>query len=206
MQLDEPFPLEAIAPRVRRVILDEFQGHWPTVHEIAQISDRHWLATPGVGPGTLEAMRRITHPPRQQDDPGSPRLSDAALLDRLGASGRGSGGSRALTIRMRGTARTDDHCQSPDWVGSGPKAWPLVPPGRAASRERFVLTHTGQGLWSVAHDGETFATCPTEKEALSITFTRAAERRQAGFEVVVVVTQARNEQGGNVKARSNNPG
>ena len=50
MQLDEPFPLEAIAPRVRRVILDEFQGHWPTVHEIAQISDRHWLATPGVGP------------------------------------------------------------------------------------------------------------------------------------------------------------
>ena len=81
MQLDEPFPLEAIAPRVRRVILDEFQGHWPTVHEIAQISDRHWLATPGVGPGTLEAMRRITHPPRQPDDPNPPRLSDAALLD-----------------------------------------------------------------------------------------------------------------------------
>ena len=61
--------------------------------------------------------------------------------------------------------------------------------------ERFVVTRTGQGLWSVAHDGETFATCPTEEEALSITFTRAAERRQAGFEVVVVVTQARNEQG-----------
>ena len=94
MQLDEPFPLEAIAPRVRRVILDEFQGHWPTVHEIAQISDRHWLATPGVGPGTLEAMRRITHPPRQPDDPNPPRLSDAALLDRLGSL-RSSGGSRA---------------------------------------------------------------------------------------------------------------
>jgi hypothetical protein len=31
MQLDEPFPLEALAPRVRRVILDEFQGRWPTV-------------------------------------------------------------------------------------------------------------------------------------------------------------------------------
>ncbi|MFL4990807.1 MAG: hypothetical protein ACJ8DV_05885 [Microvirga sp.] len=72
--------------------------------------------------------------------------------------------------------------------------------------ERFVVTHTGQGLWSVAHDGETFATCPTEEEALSITFTRAAERRQAGFDVVVVVTQARNEQGGNVKAGTNNPG
>jgi hypothetical protein len=206
MQLDEPFPLEALAPRVRRVILNEFQGHWPTVHEIAQISDRHWLATPGVGPGTLETMRRITHPPRQPDDPNSPRLSDAGLLDRLGSSRRSSGGSRALTIRMRATARTDDHCQSPDWVGSGPDAWPLVPPGRAASMERFVVTRTRQGLWSVSHDGETFAICPTEKEALSITFTRAAERRQAGFEVVVVVTQARNEQGGNVKAATNNPG
>jgi hypothetical protein len=170
MQLDEPFPLEAIAPRVRRVVLNEFQGHWPTVHEIAQISDRHWLATPGVGPGTL------------------------GLLDRPGSL-RSSGGSRALTIRMRATARTDDHCQSRNRVCSGSDAWPLVPPGRAASMERFVVTHTGQGLWSVAHDGETFATCPTEEEALSITFTRAAERRQAGFDVVVVVTQARNEQG-----------
>ena len=109
MQLDEPFPLEAIAPRVRRVILDEFQGRWPTVHEIAQISDRHWLTTPGVGPSTLEAMRRITHPPRQPDDPNPPRLSDAALLVRL-SSLRSSGGSRALKIRMRATARTDDHC------------------------------------------------------------------------------------------------
>jgi hypothetical protein len=188
MQLDEPFPLEALAPRVRRVILNEFQGHWPTVHEIAQISDRHWLATPGVGPGTLETMRRITHPPRQPDDPNSPRLSDAALLDRPGSL-RSSRGSRTLKIRMRGMARTDDHCQSRNRVCSGSDAWPLVPPGRAASMERFVVTHTGQGLWSVAHDGETFATCPTEEEALSITFTRVAERRQAGFEVVVVVTQ-----------------
>jgi hypothetical protein len=195
MQLDEPFPLEALAPWARRVILDEFQGHWPTVHEIAQISDQHWLATPGVGPGTLEAMRRITHPPHQPDDPNSPRFCDAALLDRLGASGRSSGGSRALTKRMRGTAITDDHCQSRNRVCSGSDAWPLVPRGRAASMERFVVTRTRQGLWSVSHDGETFATCPTEEEALSITFTRAAERREAGFEVVVLVTQARNEQG-----------
>jgi hypothetical protein len=195
MQFEEPFPLEALAPRVRRVILDEFQGLWPTVHKIAQISDRHWLATPGIGPGTLKAMRRITHPPRQPDDPNPPRVSDAALLDRLGASGRSSGGSRALTIKMRGTARTDDHFQSRNRVCSGSDAWPLVPPGRAVSMERFVVTRTRQGLWSVSHDGETFATCPTEEETLSITFTCAAERRQAGFEVVVVVTQARNEQG-----------
>jgi hypothetical protein len=95
MPLDEPFPFEAITPRVRRVILNEAQGRWLTVHEIAQISDRHWLATPGVGPGTLETMRSITHPPRQQDDPDQPRLSDAELLDGLGSCRRSSGGSRA---------------------------------------------------------------------------------------------------------------
>jgi hypothetical protein len=61
--------------------------------------------------------------------------------------------------------------------------------------ERFVVTRVRQGLWSVSHDGETFVTCPTEDEALSITFTRAAARRQWGSDVVVVVTQAQNEQG-----------
>ncbi|WP_262271941.1 hypothetical protein [Microvirga yunnanensis] len=76
MQLDELLPLDAVAPRVRRVILGEYQERWPTVHEIAQIPDRHWLATPGVGPGTLEVLRSITHPPHQQDDLGSPRPSD----------------------------------------------------------------------------------------------------------------------------------
>ena len=41
--------------------------------------------------------------------------------------------------------------------------------------ECFVVTCTRQGLWSVSHDGEIFATYPTKEEALSITFTRAAE-------------------------------
>ena len=82
MQLDEPFPLEAIPPRVRRVILHEFQGRWPTVQEIAQISDRHWLATPGVGRTALEKLRSITHS-LQQNDPGLPRSTDAELLKRL---------------------------------------------------------------------------------------------------------------------------
>jgi hypothetical protein len=57
--------------------------------------------------------------------------------------------------------------------------------------ERFVVTRTREDLWSVSYDGETFATHPTEKEALSETFTRATKRRQAGFEVVVVLTQLR---------------
>jgi hypothetical protein len=59
--------------------------------------------------------------------------------------------------------------------------------------ERFVVTQTREGLWSVSHDGETFATYPTEEEALSVTFTRAAERRRAGFDVVVVLTQVQDE-------------
>jgi hypothetical protein len=56
--------------------------------------------------------------------------------------------------------------------------------------ERFVVTRTRKGLWSVSHDGETFAIYPTEEEALSATFARAAERRRAGVNVVVVVTHA----------------
>jgi hypothetical protein len=41
MQQDEAFPLAVIPPRVRRAILREFQGRWPTVQEVAQIPDRH---------------------------------------------------------------------------------------------------------------------------------------------------------------------
>jgi hypothetical protein len=40
----------------------------------------------------------------------------------------------------------------------------------------------------VSHDRETFAIYPTEEDALSATFVRAAERRRAGINVVVVVT------------------
>ncbi|MBB3021346.1 hypothetical protein FHR70_004442 [Microvirga lupini] len=56
--------------------------------------------------------------------------------------------------------------------------------------ERFVVTRTRKGLWSVSHDGETFAIFPTEEEALSATFARAAERRRAGINVAIVVTHA----------------
>ncbi len=57
--------------------------------------------------------------------------------------------------------------------------------------ERFVVTRIREASWSVSYDGETFASYPTEEEALSETFTRAAERRRAGFGVVVVLTQVR---------------
>jgi hypothetical protein len=55
--------------------------------------------------------------------------------------------------------------------------------------ERFVVTQTQEGLWLVPHDGETFATYPTEEEALLITLKRAAERRQAEIKTVVIITR-----------------
>ncbi len=59
----------------------------------------------------------------------------------------------------------------------------------ATGMEHFAVTRIGEGLWSVSQDGETFATHLTGEEALS--FARAAERRRAGIDVIVVITQAR---------------
>ena len=83
MQQDEFFPLDAIPPRVRRAILHEFQGRRPTVQEVAQISDRHWLATPEIGPSTLEKIHEALQPQPHQGDGASPKMTDAELLDRL---------------------------------------------------------------------------------------------------------------------------
>ncbi|KFG70924.1 hypothetical protein JH26_01210 [Microvirga sp. BSC39] len=84
MQQDELFPLADIPPRVRRAILREFQGRWPTVQEIAQISDRHWLATPDIGPSSLEKIHSIIQVHRSQTDPfPPPQLINNELLDRL---------------------------------------------------------------------------------------------------------------------------
>jgi hypothetical protein len=60
----------------------------------------------------------------------------------------------------------------------------------ATGMEQFVVTRTSEGLWLVAHDVETFASYTTEEEALWVTFARAAERKRAGIDVIVVVTQA----------------
>ena len=83
MQQDEFFPLDAIPPRVRRAILHEFQGRRPTVQEIAQISDRQWLATPDIGPSTLEKIHEVLRPQPCQGDGASPKMTDAELLVRL---------------------------------------------------------------------------------------------------------------------------
>jgi hypothetical protein len=83
MPQDEFFPLDAVPPRVRRALLREFQGRWPTVQEVSQISDRHWLATPDIGPSTLEKIHSILHPQPCQGDSNSPHTTDAELLNRL---------------------------------------------------------------------------------------------------------------------------
>jgi hypothetical protein len=83
MQQDEFFPLNAVPPQVRRALLREFQGRWPTAQEVSQISDRHWLATPDIGPSTLEKIHSILCPQPRQGDSAPPQLTDAELLNRL---------------------------------------------------------------------------------------------------------------------------
>jgi hypothetical protein len=120
MQQSELFPLEAVPPQVRRVILSEFHGRRPSVQEITQLSDRHWLATPGVGPTVLAKMRSITQPPQQQDDPGLSRLTDAELLDRLEfVQEELRWIQRTLKAEIRKPARNEDGFDSHDRVGSG---------------------------------------------------------------------------------------
>ena len=84
MYSDEPFPLNAVPPRVRNTILNEFKGRCPSIREVAMIPDSYWLATPSIGPTFLEQIRSVTDATLQQTaSPSRPRLTDAELLDRL---------------------------------------------------------------------------------------------------------------------------
>jgi hypothetical protein len=83
MPQDEFFPLDAVPPLVRRALLREFQGRRPTLHEVSQISDRHWLATPDIGPSTLETIHSILRPQPGQREGSSPEMTDDELLNRL---------------------------------------------------------------------------------------------------------------------------
>ena len=84
MDWDEPFPLNAVPPRVRKTILGEFKGRCPSIREVAETPDSYWLATPSIGPTILEQIRRVTGAALEQTaSPSRPRLTDAELLDRL---------------------------------------------------------------------------------------------------------------------------
>jgi hypothetical protein len=84
MNLDDLFPLELVSPRVKNTILREFQGRCPSIREMTQISDKQWLATPGIGSTCLENIRSVTND--QQPEAAihsSIEIADAELLERL---------------------------------------------------------------------------------------------------------------------------
>jgi hypothetical protein len=70
---------------VRNALLLEFKGRSPSLREVDQISDKHWLTVPGMGPVSLEMVRSIikTRVPQAPSHPSSHNLSDAELLRRL---------------------------------------------------------------------------------------------------------------------------
>ena len=85
MHLDEPFPLEAVPSQVRHAVLREFNGRCPSLREVDRVPDKHWLATPGIGPTYLETIRNIANAVREQEvsHATAHSLSDPELLRRL---------------------------------------------------------------------------------------------------------------------------
>src|SRR3712207_1309321 len=84
MRLDEPFPLDAVPPRLRNAILREFQGRFPSIEEVAQIPDRQWLSTPDVGERSVGLIHEITDTARQQVARSlGAKLTDPELLERF---------------------------------------------------------------------------------------------------------------------------
>jgi len=84
MHLDEPFPLQAVSSRLRNAILQEFKGRCPSLREVTEIPDGHWLSTPAIGTTHLAMIRSVTdEQPQPTVRPSLTQLSDAELLDRL---------------------------------------------------------------------------------------------------------------------------
>ncbi len=82
MKLDDPFPLESVSSRVRAAVLYEFQGRCPSIREMTQIPDKHWLATPGIGRTALGEIRSVADD-RRSSLSSSSQVTDAELLERL---------------------------------------------------------------------------------------------------------------------------
>ena len=75
MSLDDPFPLELVSSRVRSAVLREFQGRCPSIREMAQISDKQLLATPGIGATALGDIRSVVNErPSEEEHPSSARM------------------------------------------------------------------------------------------------------------------------------------
>jgi len=82
--MGDAFPLQTVPGRIRTAILHEFQGRCPTMQEVAQLSNKQWLAVPGIGPSALETLRSVTFDPQPTAEASpSASISDGELLDRL---------------------------------------------------------------------------------------------------------------------------
>ncbi len=81
MNKHDPFPIDRLSPRIRKAVLDEFNGRCPTVLEVARIPDTDWLKAPDIGPSTVATLRSLTPGMRRKAGiPTLANLSDAQLL------------------------------------------------------------------------------------------------------------------------------
>ena len=69
MQLSDPFPMERLPKLVQQAIQTEFQGRPPTVQEIVQALDAHWLTLPSMGPTRLARLRALAEGMCDRDQP-----------------------------------------------------------------------------------------------------------------------------------------
>jgi hypothetical protein len=84
MNLDDPFPLEAVSSRVRAAVLCEFEGRCPSIREMTHIPDKHWLATPGISRTALGEIRSVADDQRSSPSvSSSAQMTDAELLECL---------------------------------------------------------------------------------------------------------------------------
>ncbi|WP_201865199.1 hypothetical protein [Microvirga soli] len=110
--------MEAVPSRVKNAILSRFKGRWPSVQEVAQISDKDWLASPGVGKIILSQIRKITDSPKQRYNPNQHWLTDAELLARLEFLQKELRWiRRALRAMISKTGRTRSEFPERNWHG-----------------------------------------------------------------------------------------
>ena len=84
MRLDNPFPIDGCSPRLRNVILGEFQGRCPTLQEVFSISAKQWLKVPGVGQTLLTELEAIMQNRLEQTKgQASVQMTDAEVIARL---------------------------------------------------------------------------------------------------------------------------
>jgi hypothetical protein len=116
LQLDDPFPLEELPPRVREIILTEFGGLHPTIREVAGVPDTQWLKLSGMGPRLVALMRSLTRGARRKAEfPSLAGMTDSELraeYDRL------NGQKKAITDQIRAIkaelrVRFETSCTSP---------------------------------------------------------------------------------------------